>query len=379
MPDLSDPIEFHRQLRGKTVVSSKVVLDAQSLRIAYTPGVGAASMAIAKDPALVHELTGKGNAVAIVTDGTAVLGLGDIGPEAALPVMEGKAAIFAQFAGVNAVPICLATTDTDEIVAVVSAMAPSFGGINLEDISAPRCFVIEERLTEALDIPIFHDDQHGTAIVVLAGLINALKVTGKDRGVRIAISGAGAAGVAIAQLLAAYGCTNFCMSDIDGIVSLDRPGVNEHHRAVLALATGPCPRGESASMLDGADVLIGVSAAGIFSARDIGRMNANPIVFALANPVPEIMPDEARAGGAAVVATGRSDFPNQINNALVFPGLFRGLLDHGVRVVSTGIKLAVAEALAALVEEPSATNVIPSIFDPRVVPTVAAAVGAAHR
>lgn len=375
MTHASDPIEFHRRLRGKITVGSKVPLEAENLSIVYTPGVGAVSMAIAKDPSEVRELTGVQNTVAIVTDGTAVLGLGDVGPAAALPVMEGKAAIFSEFAGVNAVPVCLDTVDADAIVDTVRYLAPSFGGINLEDISAPRCFEIEQRLTEALDIPVFHDDQHGTAIVVLAGLVNALKVTGKGADVRIAISGAGAAGLAIAHLLVAYGMTRIRIADSKGVLTLDRQNINDAQREVLALSTAgdDWPTGET--LIDGADVFIGVSKAGLFTAADIRRMAPEPIVFALANPVPEIMPDEARAGGAAVVATGRSDFANQINNALVFPGLFRGLLDHRVPRVTTEIKIAVAEALASLVEEPDPGCIVPSIFDDRIVPAIARAIG----
>jgi len=375
MAQACDPIEFHRRSRGKIVVTSKVPLDAENLSIVYTPGVGEASMAIAHDPAEVRKLTGKQNTVAIVTDGSAVLGLGNIGPHAALPVMEGKAAIFAEFAGINAVPVCLATQDSDAIVECVKNLAPTFGGINLEDISAPRCFDIETRLTRELDIPVFHDDQHGTAIVVLAGLINALKITGRRESVRIAISGAGAAGLAIAELLAVYGLTDFRISDSKGVLSSSRDNLNAQQRQVLALSTADAswPAGEG--LLDGADVLVGVSRGSLFSASDIRRMNPNPIVFALANPVPEIMPDEARAGGAAVIATGRSDFPNQINNALVFPGLFRGLLDHAVSAVTVPVKLAAAEALAALIEEPSPGCIVPSLFDERVVPAIISAIG----
>jgi len=376
MTQVSDPIEFHRRSRGKITINSKTPLDAENLSIVYTPGVGAVSTRIAEQPDEVRELTGKQNTVAIVTDGTAVLGLGDIGPEAALPVMEGKAAIFSEFAGVNAVPICLATTDTDAIVQTVRYLAPGFGGVNLEDISAPRCFEIERRLTADLDIPVFHDDQHGTAIVVLAGLINAMKVTGKGSDVRIAISGAGAAGLAIAHLLVAYGMTAIRISDSKGVLTLDRANINDDQREVLALSTADESWPVGGSLIDGADVLIGVSKAGLFTADDIRRMAPDPIVFALANPVPEIMPDEARAGGAVVVATGRSDFANQINNALVFPGLFRGLLDHRAPCVTTDIKIAVAEALAGLVDEPDAEHIVPSIFDQRIVPGIADAIGA---
>ena len=370
----SDPIGFHRQSRGKIRVTSKIALDPENLGIVYTPGVGEVASAIASNPAEARELTGKQNMVAVVTDGSAVLGLGNIGPLAALPVMEGKAAIFAEFAGIDAVPICLSTQDPDTIVAVVESIAPGFGGINLEDISAPRCFDIERRLTEQLDIPVFHDDQHGTAIVVLAGLINAFKVAGKGQDARIVMFGAGAAGLAIAQLLAAYGLTNFCISDSKSVLSADRSDLNDHQREVIALSSATCPAGGGADSLTGADVLIGVSRAGLFTAEDIRRMNERPVVFALANPVPEIMPDEARAGGAAVVATGRSDFPNQINNALVFPGLFRGLLDGRVPRVTTAAKIAAAEALASLIDAPTADYIIPSIFDERVVPAVARAI-----
>ncbi len=370
-----DPIEYHKKMHGKIVVSSKEKLDSTNLGIAYTPGVGKASMAIANNKDLTGELTGKQNIVAIVTDGSAVLGLGNIGPEAALPVMEGKAAIFAQFAGVNAVPICLATQDTEEIIKTVKNIAPAFGGINLEDISAPRCFEIESRLSYDLDIPVFHDDQHGTAIVVLAGIINALKVVGKEKqNVKVVISGAGAAGIAISELLADYGITNYCLCDSKGVINEHRKDLNEYKTNALTESMGSCPIGNCALALHGADILVGVSQPGQFTAEDIKQMNTNPIVFALANPIPEIMPEEALAGGAAVIATGRSDFPNQVNNALVFPGLFRGLLDANITRVTTQIQLAVAEAIAALIENPTKDNIIPSIFDDKVVPAIVAAV-----
>ncbi|HHJ99002.1 MAG TPA: NADP-dependent malic enzyme [Actinobacteria bacterium] len=374
----SDPIAFHRHAHGKVAMVSTLTLTSDNLSIVYTPGVGEVSRVIAEDRSTVRDLTGKQNMVAIVTDGSAVLGLGDIGPEAALPVMEGKAAIFSEFAGVSAVPICLDTKDPQAIVDTVRYLAPGFGGINLEDISAPRCFEIERRLTAELDIPVFHDDQHGTAIVVLAGLINALKVTGKGSDVRIAISGAGAAGLAIAHLLVAYGMTCIRISDSKGVLTSGRENINPDQREVLALSSAGQTWKQGRTVLDGADVFIGVSKAGLFNAEDIGRMRSEPVVFALANPVPEIMPDEARAGGAAVVATGRSDFPNQINNALVFPGLFRGLLDHRVSHVTTAVKLAAARALATLIEDPSPDRIVPSIFDERVVPAIADAVGRAE-
>ena len=370
----TDPIKFHKELLGKLVVSSKIHLDEKTLPIAYTPGVGAVSKAIADDKKRVYDLTGKQNKVAIVTDGSAVLGLGNLGPEAALPVMEGKAAIFAQFAKVNAIPICLDTQDTEEIIKTVKIIAPAFGGINLEDISAPRCFEIEKRLSEELDIPVFHDDQHGTAIVVLAGLINALKVVKKDKSVKIIISGAGAAGLAIANLLAAYGLNNYCLCDSKGVVSEDRNDLNGHKEHTISNSTASCPIGECGDSLVGADVLIGVSQPNQFSAKEISTMNQHAIVFALANPIPEIMPDEAKKGGAMVIATGRSDFPNQINNALVFPGLFRGLLDNNISKVTPEIKVAVAEALAAIITEPTKDNIIPSIFDKQIVETISNAI-----
>jgi malate dehydrogenase (oxaloacetate-decarboxylating) len=366
----TNPIEFHKSLHGKIVIGSKAKLDANNLHLVYTPGVGEVSMAISKDKSLLNALTGRGNMVAIVTDGSAVLGLGNIGPEAALPVMEGKAAIFADFAGVNAVPICLNTQDTEEIIRTVKNIAPAFGGINLEDISAPRCFEIEKRLSDELDIPVFHDDQHGTAIVVLAGLINALKVVNKDKSVKIVISGAGAAGLAIANLLAAYGLTNYCMCDSKGVVSEDRNDLNDYKEDSVSKSTASCPIGGCEESVAGADILIGVSQPNQFTAEDIRTMNTDAIVFALANPVPEIMPEEAKKGGAKVVATGRSDFPNQLNNALVFPGLFRGLLDNDITTVTTEIKIAVAEAIASLVKNPTSENIIPSIFDENVVATI---------
>jgi len=371
----TNPIEFHKKLRGKTIVGSKVKLDENNLKLAYTPGVGEVSMAIKNDKALISELTGKQNTVAIVTDGSAVLGLGNIGPEAALPVMEGKAAIFAQFANVNAVPICLDTQDTEEIIKTIKHISPAFGGINLEDISAPRCFEIERRLTDELDIPVFHDDQHGTAIVVLAGLINALQVVGKEKDkIKVVISGAGAAGIAISELLGDYGISNYCLCDSKGVINEKRDDLNEYKKEALTESIGSCPVGDCTLALKDADVLIGVSQPGQFTAKDISQMNDQPIVFALANPVPEIMPEEAVEGGAAVVATGRNDFPNQVNNALVFPGLFRGLLDNHIKTVTPEIKIAVATAVAGLVTKPTANNIIPSIFDERVVPAIVKAV-----
>lgn len=371
----NDPIKFHQQLKGKIVVSSKQKLTKDNLPLAYTPGVAQASLAIAENIKKVKDLTGKQNTVAIITDGTAVLGLGDIGPEAALPVMEGKAAIFSEFAGVNAVPICLNTKDASEIISIVKAMAPSFGGINLEDISAPRCFEIERTLSEDLDIPVFHDDQHGTAIVVLAGLINALKVVGKKKEeVKVVISGAGAAGIAISELLCDFGIFNYCLCDSGGVVTKNREDINGFKKEAARQSTASCPYGSCPRAAIGADVLIGVSGPNTFKKEDIMAMAPRPIVFALANPVPEIMPEDAKAGGAAVVATGRSDFPNQINNALVFPGLFRGLLDADLDVISSDLKIEVARAIAGVVKNPSAENIIPSVFDKKVVKVIADAV-----
>lgn len=370
-----DPIKFHQDLVGKIVVRSKVKLTKKNLPLAYTPGVGKVSMAIAKDTKKVDTLTGKSNKVAIVTDGSAVLGLGNIGPEAALPVMEGKAAIFADFAKVNAVPICLSTQDPDEIIATVKNLAPSFGGINLEDIAAPQCFYIERELTKALDIPVFHDDQHGTAIVVLAGLLNALKFVKKGKEVKIVISGAGAAGLAIADLLFEAGFKNYCLCDSKGVISNDRKDIaGEKKKIALQGRISACSTGACVDILEGADVFIGVSKPNLLKTSDIKKMNKRAIVFALANPDPEILPTQARKGGAAVIATGRSDFPNQINNALVFPGLFRGLLDNKIHKITPQIKIAAANAIAELIENPKPQRIIPSIFNKKVVKTVSAAV-----
>ncbi len=379
MPDFAKrALELHETHHGKIGTAVKVPLETkEDLAVAYTPGVGAVSAAIAKDPSLARRYTMKANTVAVVTDGTAVLGLGDIGPEAALPVMEGKVALFKHFAGVDAVPVCLDTKDPDEIVRIVKALAPGFGGINLEDISAPRCFEIEDRLAEELDIPVLHDDQRGTATVVLAGLINALKVRGLAAvEARVVVSGAGAAGTAVAELLLAYGFADVTVCDSRGVVSRGRADLNAPKRA-LAERTNPRDvEGGLAEALRGADVFIGVSVQGALTADLVRTMNPGPIVFAMANPEPEILPGEAQAAGASVVATGRSDFPNQVNNVLAFPGIFRGALDHGVRRFETSMLLRAAENLAACVEEPSAEHILPDPFDPRVVPAVAAAIRA---
>jgi malate dehydrogenase (oxaloacetate-decarboxylating) len=330
----------------------------------YTPGVGAVSSAIAKDPKLADVLTWRRNAVAIVSDGSAVLGLGNIGPAAALPVMEGKSVIFKQFTGIDAVPIVLATQDTEAIIATVKAIAPTFGAIQLEDISAPRCFEIENRLSKELDMPVMHDDQHGTAIVVLAGLLNALKVVHKSmKSVRIILSGAGAAGTAIANLLIAAGADDITVCDSKGILGMNRKDLNPEKIALRAITN---PRGLSGHLKDAlkdADVFIGISAPGVLTKELIKTMASKPIVFALANPTPEILPDEAKKAGAAVVASGRSDFPNQVNNALCYPGLFRGMLDKGVKTVDVATKIRAARAIAGFIKKPTADRIIPTIFD----------------
>ncbi|MFC8192949.1 NAD-dependent malic enzyme [Cellulomonas sp. NPDC057328] len=368
---------FLMHLGGKLSIESKVPLrNRDDLSMAYTPGVARVSQAIAERPEDARRLTIKRNTIAVVTDGTAVLGLGDIGPLAALPVMEGKAVLFKRFADIDAFPICLDTTDVDEIVRTVQAIAPVFAGINLEDISAPRCFEVERRLREALDIPVFHDDQHGTAIVVVAALTNALTVVGKRIGdVRVVMSGAGAAGTAVLKLLLAAGVRDVVVTDIDGVVHADRPGLSPSLRWT---AEHTNPRGVTGTVHDaivGADVFVGVSAPDVITADDVARMAPDAIVFALANPRPEIDPDEA-ARHAAVVGTGRSDFANQINNVLAFPGVFRGLLDAQSHTITEPMLLAAAEALASVVrpEELNPTYIVPSVFNPEVTTVVAAAV-----
>lgn len=370
----NDPIKFHQDLIGKIVVSSKVKLTLDNLHLAYTPGVGKVCQEIVKDKSKVDTLTGKFNKVAIITDGSAVLGLGNIGPEAALPVMEGKAAIFADFAGVNTVPICLSTQEPKEIIKTVKAIAPAFGGINLEDIAAPQCFYIERQLSRELDIPVFHDDQHGTAIAVLAGLINALKVVKKDKDVKIVISGAGAAGLAVADLLFEAGYKNYCICDSKGVISKNRTDVTDEKKKIAERGKISCIKGMCTDLLSGTDVFIGVSKPNLLKTAAIKKMNKDAVVFALANPDPEILPADAKKGGAAIVATGRSDFPNQINNALVFPGMFRGLLDNRVHKITPKIKIAAAEAIASLVKKPTANKIIPSIFDKKIVPAISDAV-----
>ena len=376
-----EALMLHQKNRGKLEVCSKVKLENEyDLSLAYTPGVAEPCKEIARDPELVYKYTAKGNTVAIVSDGTAVLGLGDIGPEAALPVMEGKAVLFKEFGGVDAFPICVATKDPDEIVKLIRLLEPTFGGINLEDIAAPRCFEIETRLKEALSIPVFHDDQHGTAIVVMAGLINALKLAGKRiQDVTAVINGSGSAGIAIAKLLIDSGIGNTVMCDIAGIIHKKAEWLNPA-QAVMAEATNK--HGISGGLneaLEDADIFIGVSGPNALKREGIKRMAAKPIVFAMANPVPEIMPEDAREAGAFIVATGRSDYPNQINNVLAFPGIFRGALDVRARYISEGMKMAAATAIANLIgaDELTKEYIIPNPFDRRVSKAVATEVARA--
>jgi malate dehydrogenase (oxaloacetate-decarboxylating) len=369
-------LELHERHRGKITLQSKVPLKTrEDLSLAYTPGVAEPCRRIAVEKADVWKYTSRGNAVAVVSDGSAVLGLGNIGPEAALPVMEGKAILFKEFGGVDAYPICLATQDVEEIIAAVRAIAPTFGGINLEDISAPRCFEVERRLRAELNIPVFHDDQHGTAVVVLAGLTNAAKVTGRALPeMRVVISGAGAAGTAIAETLIAAGVADILVCDRKGIIAPDRDGLNDAKRELAAATNRSGRNGSLAEALVGADALVGVSGPGIVDAGMVRAMAERPIVFALSNPNPEIMPEEAKAAGAAVVATGRSDYPNQVNNVLAFPGIFRGALDVRARDITQGMQIAAAEALADYVKEPTADSVIPDVLDRNVTLAVAEAV-----
>ena len=371
-------LEMHEKNRGKVSVVSKVkVENREDLSTAYTPGVAEPCRRIAANRDDVYRYTAKGNLVAVVSDGTAVLGLGDIGPEAAMPVMEGKAILFKEFADVDAFPVCLATKDVDEIVRTVQLLAPTFGGINLEDISAPRCFEIEKRLKETLDIPVFHDDQHGTAIVVSAGLLNALKRVGKRmEDVNIVINGAGSAGISIAKLLMLFGAGNIVLVDRQGALSVDEDWLNPAQRQMAEVTNRHNERGSLSEVIRGKDVFIGVSAPKIVTAEMVSTMAEDAIVFAMANPTPEIMPEEAARGGARVIATGRSDYPNQINNVLVFPGIFRGALDARATAITEGMKLAAARAIAAIVadEELREDYIIPGAFDKRVAAAVAQAV-----
>lgn len=371
-------LKMHEEHQGKIGIVSKVqVKTREDLSTAYTPGVAEPCRRIHAKKSDVYRYTAKKNLVAVVTDGTAVLGLGDIGPEAALPVMEGKAILFKEFADVDAFPICLDTKDTEEIIATVKRIAPGFGGINLEDISAPRCFEIERRLKEELDIPVFHDDQHGTAIVVAAGLLNALKLVGKTmEQVNIVINGAGSAGISICKLLMQFGAGNVVLVDRNGAVSIDEDWLNGAQRSMAEVTNKNNERGPLTEIIKGKDVFIGVSAPNVVTAEMVSSMNHDAIVFAMANPVPEIMPEEAKKGGARVIATGRSDYPNQINNVLVFPGIFRGALDALATDITEEMKMAAARAIAAIVKEDELNEdyIIPGAFNPEVAKAVAAEV-----
>ncbi|WP_024867211.1 NAD(P)-dependent malic enzyme [Butyrivibrio sp. FCS014] len=380
MTNAEKALKMHEEWNGKLEIRSKAeVKSREDLAIAYTPGVAEPCKLIAEDKELAYKYTFKSNTIAVVSDGSAVLGLGNIGPYAAMPVMEGKAVLFKEFGGVNAVPICLDTQDTEEIIKAVTYLAPGFGGINLEDISAPRCFEIEERLKEILDIPVFHDDQHGTAIVVLAGIINGLKVVGKSKeSCKVIVNGAGSAGIAITRLLLSYGFKNVTLCDKVGILNKDTEGLNWMQKKMMDVTNPENLSGSLADALKGADIFVGVSAPGIVSKEMAASMNTDAIMFAMANPVPEIMPDLAKEAGVRVIGTGRSDFPNQVNNVLVFPGIFRGALEARARQITNEMKLAAAEALAGLVpeEELSDVNILPAAFDPRVADVISAAVKA---
>lgn len=378
MTNQEKALALHEQLTGKLETVSKIpVKTREDLALAYTPGVAEPCKVIAQDKAQAYKYTMKANTVAVVSDGSAVLGLGNIGPEAAMPVMEGKAVLFKEFGGVNAVPICLDTQDTEEIIKAVTWIAPGFGGINLEDISAPRCFEIEERLKEILSIPVFHDDQHGTAIVVLAGIINALKVVGKKKeDCSIVVNGAGSAGVAITRLLLTYGFPDIILCDKSGILCEGEPSLNWMQEKMVKRTNLSHKKGSLADAMKGADIFVGVSAPGIVTPEMVASMNPDSILFAMANPVPEIMPDLAKAAGARVVGTGRSDFPNQVNNVVAFPGIFKGALEGHARQITEEMKLAAAAAIAGLVPQDALheDNIMPEAFDPRVAEVVAQAV-----
>ena len=373
-------LEMHEKWNGKIETTAKSHVNSrEDLAIAYTPGVAEPCKVIAKDKEAAYKYTIKANTIAVVSDGSAVLGLGNIGAHAAMPVMEGKAVLFKEFGGVNAVPICLDTQETEEIIKTVVNIAPAFGGINLEDISAPRCFEIESRLKELLDIPVFHDDQHGTAIVVLAGIINALKVTGKKmEECKVVVNGAGSAGVAITKLLLTYGFPDITMCDINGIISESSPNLNWMQQEMAKLTNLSGAAGTLADALKGADIFVGVSAPNIVTKEMVASMNPDAILFAMANPVPEIMPDLAKEAGAKVVGTGRSDFPNQVNNVIAFPGIFKGALEGRATQITEEMKLATAKAIAGLVsdEELNENNILPEAFDPRVADVVSKAVKA---
>ena len=378
MTNSEKALKMHEEWHGKIETCAKSHVNSrEDLAIAYTPGVAEPCKVIAKDPEAAYTYTMKSNTVAVVSDGSAVLGLGNIGALAAMPVMEGKAVLFKEFGGVNAVPICLDTQDTEEIIKTVVNIAPAFGGINLEDISAPRCFEIEERLKELLDIPVFHDDQHGTAIVVLAGIINAMKVTGKDKeSSKVVVNGAGSAGVAITKLLLTYGFKHVTMCDINGILGKDSKDLNWMQEKMVEVTNLEQKTGKLTDALKGADIFVGVSAPNIVTPEMVASMNKDAILFAMANPVPEIMPDIAKAAGAKVVGTGRSDFPNQVNNVVAFPGIFKGALEGRATAITEDMKLATAKAIAGLVpdEELNENNILPEAFDPRVADVVSRAV-----
>lgn len=378
MSAIEQALEMHEKWNGKIETTAKSHVNSrEDLAIAYTPGVAEPCKVIAKDPDAAYKYTMKANTIAVVSDGSAVLGLGNIGAKAAMPVMEGKAVLFKEFGGVNAVPICLDTQDTEEIIKTVVNIAPAFGGINLEDISAPRCFEIEERLKELLDIPVFHDDQHGTAIVVLAGIINALKVTGKKKeDCRVVVNGAGSAGVAITKLLLTYGFEHITMCDINGIISSASPNLNWMQKKMTEVTNLENKTGSLTDAMRGADIFVGVSAPGIVTKEMVASMNSDAILFAMANPVPEIMPDLAKEAGARVVGTGRSDFPNQVNNVVAFPGIFKGALEGRATQITEEMKLATANAIASLVsdEELNENNILPEAFDSRVADVVSKAV-----
>ncbi len=377
-----EALHMHRLKKGKIETKAKVMVrNAQDLSLAYSPGVAEPCKEIFEDPQTVYEYTVKGNMVGVVSDGTAVLGLGNIGPEAAMPVMEGKAVLFKSFAGVDAFPICLNTNDVDKIVETVKLMEPTFGGINLEDIAAPKCFEIEERLKKEMNIPVFHDDQHGTAIVTAAGLLNALKITGKSmQEIKVVVNGAGAAGIAIIKLLKSMGCKDFILCDSKGAIFEGRThGMNDLKHELAQVTNREKKEGSLGDVIEGTDVFVGVSVAGALTKEMIQTMNTDPIIFAMANPVPEVMPEDAKAAGASVIGTGRSDFPNQVNNVLAFPGIFRGALDVYATHINEEMKIAAVNAIAGLVaeEDLSADYVIPGPFDPRVAPAVAKSVAKA--
>ena len=378
MTNSEKALKMHEEWHGKIETCAKSHVNSrEDLAIAYTPGVAEPCKVIARDPEAAYTYTMKSNTVAVVSDGSAVLGLGNIGALAAMPVMEGKAVLFKEFGGVNAVPICLDTQDTEEIIKSVVNIAPAFGGINLEDISAPRCFEIEERLKELLDIPVFHDDQHGPAIVVLAGIINAMKVTGKDKeSAKVVVNGAGSAGVAITKLLLTYGFKDVTMCDISGILGKGSQNLNWMQQKMVEVTNPEQKTGTLADALKGADIFVGVSAPNIVTQDMVASMNKDAILFAMANPVPEIMPDIAKAAGAKVVGTGRSDFPNQVNNVVAFPGIFKGALEGRATAITEEMKLATAKAIAGLVpdEELNENNILPEAFDPRVADVVSRAV-----